>query len=146
MIPGIDLAIVIIGILTNLILAVMFGLRAAGRPRLAFKVGGFSLALALPLAAAVIFNASNGRPWWTFVLPLPLLLYDALEFWLDYIRHSNFRQTAWLGPYLASFYLALMMMIGFAFLADRRYGYITLAAYFLNLAATLAAYRRVGHG
>ena len=51
-----------------------------------------------------------------------------------------------LGPYLALYYLGLLGMIGYAFGAGKLYGFITLATYFLNLAATGYSYSRVGHG
>ncbi len=55
-------------------------------------------------------------------------------------------QTAWLGPYLLSYYLALFAMIGYAFLAGKPYGFVTLITYFINLAATFYSYALVGHG
>jgi hypothetical protein len=49
-------------------------------------------------------------------------------------------------PYLLLFYLALMAMIGYSFLLGKTYGYITLATYFLHMAATAYSYGRVKHG
>jgi hypothetical protein len=72
--------------------------------------------------------------------------YLAVEYMLDYRLKSNFRQTRWLGPYLLLYYLGLFALIGYAFLVDRAAGFITLATYFINLAATGFSYSRVRHG
>lgn len=143
---AVDNGVFLIANLSNLLLAVMFWLRAKGRPGEGRFVGGLSLALLVPLAGAAGYNLLAQRPWWAIVLPLPMLIYDGVELVFDYIFKLNFRQTVWLGPYLALYYLGLMMLIGYSFLIGRAYGFVTLATYFLNLGATFYAYKRVGHG
>ncbi len=142
----IDIAVVVIANLINLLLALMFLFRAHRRPGPGGLFGWIAVALALPLAGAAALNGLNQREWWAVALLLPMILYAIAEFILDYVLKSNFRQTAWLGPYLGLYYLGLMMLIGYAFLVGRPYGFITLIAYFINLAATLYSYSRVGHG
>jgi hypothetical protein len=102
--------------------------------------------LGIPLLALTVLNGLEGRPWWTFVLPGLLVLYDAVEFVLDHLLKFDFRHSRWLGPYLGLFYLALMGMIGYTFVLGKLFGFITLATYFVNLAATAYSYARVGHG
>ncbi|HTX89878.1 MAG TPA: hypothetical protein VMC09_01565 [Anaerolineales bacterium] len=144
--PAIDWAVVGIANLTNLLLAVMFLLRGRGQTKAGFRVGLASLGLGIPLLAAVGFNLALQRAWWTTVLPGLLLVYDALEFLLDYLLKFDFRHSRWLGPYLGLYYLALMGMIGYCFLVGKPFGFLSLVTYFINLAATAYSYSRVEHG
>jgi hypothetical protein len=142
----IDLTVFVIANLTNLLLAVMFLFRARGRPKVGNAFGWAAVLLWIPLLALTVLNGLEGRPWWTFVLPGLLVLYDAVEFLLDHLLKFDFRHSRWLGPYLGLFYLALMGMIGYTFVLGKLFGFITLATYFVNLAATAYSYARVGHG
>jgi hypothetical protein len=132
----IDLSVFIIANLTNLMLAVMFLLRACGRTRIGNGFGWVAVALGIPLLAAVIVNMLGARPWWTVVLPALMVAYDVVEFLLDFLLKFDFRHSRWLGPYLALYYLALMGMIGFSFAFAKPFGFITLATYFISLIAT----------
>jgi hypothetical protein len=133
---SIDLAVFAIANLTNLLLAVMFLFRSRGKAKAGSLFGWGAVVLGIPLLAAVIINALGGRPWWSFVLPGLLVLYDVVEFGLDYLLKFDFRHSRWLGPYLGLFYIALMGMIGYSFAVGKPFGFITLATYFVILAAT----------
>jgi hypothetical protein len=146
MLKIIDLAVVVIANLANLLLAAMFLYRGRGNPKVGSAFGWVAVVLGFPLAAAAVMNALGGRPWWAIVLPWLLVLFDVVEFILDYILKFDFRSTRWLGPYLALYYLALMGMIGYAFAVDKPYGFVTLITYFINLAATAWSFSRVKHG
>jgi hypothetical protein len=141
----IDLTVFIIANLTNLLLAVMFLFRGRGRLKVGNAFGWVAVLLGIPLLAAVVMNALGARPWWTLVLPGLLVLYDAVEFVLDYLLKFDFRHSRWLGPYLGLYYLALMGMIGYSFAVGKPYGFVTLVTYFINLAATAWSFARVGH-
>lgn len=142
----IDLAVVIIANLANLLLAGMFLARAVGQARTARLLGTGVVVLAVPLAAAVLLNAFKEREWWTITLPSLLVGFCAIEYILDYLLKIDFRHTRLLGPYLLLYYAGLMGMIGYAFLFDKLAGFITLATYFVGLAATFYSFVRVGHG
>ena len=142
----IDLTVFVIAILTNLLLAVMFLFRARGKSKIGNAFGWGAVLLGIPLLPAVVLNAIAGRPWWTFVLPGLLIIYDAVEFVLDYLFKFDFRHSRWLGPYLGLYYLALMGMIGYTFTIGKPFGFITLTTYFINLAATAYSYAHVQHG
>lgn len=141
-----DLAVIVIANLLNLILTLIFLNRVFGRAAWEHWLGYGTLIMALPLTAISIANLSEKRSWAFWVLPLVMVVYLVIEFVLDYWLKFNFRQTAWLGPYLLVYYAALFAMIGYAFLAGKTYGFITLITYFINLAATFYSYRQVGHG
>jgi hypothetical protein len=142
----IDLSVFVIANLTNLLLAVMFLYRGSGRPKAGNLFGWGAVLLGIPLLAAAVLNMLGERPWWTFILPGLMVLYDAVEFVLDHVLKFDFRHSRWLGPYLGLYYLALMGMIGYAFAIGKPYGFITLVTYFINLAATAFSYARVQHG
>jgi hypothetical protein len=141
-----DLVVVIIANLLNLILSLIFLNRVFGRRAWEHWLGYGTLIMVFPLTTIAFLNLAGRRSWPFWILPLMMVLFLAVEFVLDYWLKSNFRQTAWLGPYLLVYYLALFAMIGYAFLAGKQYGFITLITYFINLAATFFSYARVGHG
>lgn len=142
----VDIVVVVIANLINLGLVVIFLVRTQGRLQIEHRVGWGLIAMTLPLMVALVYNAAERRPWWSVAMPALLVLFLLVELLLDYILEYNFRQTRWLGPYLLLFYVALMGMIGYAFLTSERAGIITLLTYFAQLAATAYSYRRVGHG
>ena len=80
------------------------------------------------------------------VLPGWMVIFLLLEALLDYVFKVPFRQSRWLWAYLLSFYLAQWAMIGYAFLAQPVFGFVTLVTYFLSLGATAYSYAKVGHG
>jgi hypothetical protein len=71
------------------------------------------------------------------VLPLFFLFFLVLELVLDYILNLEFRGTQLLWPYLISFYVSQLAMIGFSFAAFRKYGFVTLSTYFITLVAAM---------
>ena len=142
----VDLLVVGIANLMNLLLIGMFLARGFGRPRTGRTFGTGVVVLAVPLAAAALWNAGTGRPWWTVALPAVMVAYCVVEFLLDYIYRVDFRHSRWLGPYLGLYYAGLIALIGYAFLVDNLLGYVTLVPYFAGLAATWYSYAHAGHG
>ncbi len=142
----IDIAIFVIANLVNLLLIGIFLSRPKGLKKVEYVLGLFTVSMILPLSVAVILNILGKRDWWTLVLPLVLILFLSVELLFDYILKLNFRKTRLLWPYLFLYYLALMAMIGYSFLIDKPYGFVTLGTYFLNLLATWYSYSKVGHG
>jgi len=138
----IDLVVVVAANLFNLLMTAIFLTRPAGWKRFERVVGLVMVALALPLGAAVILNLLGKREWWFVVLPLPLILHCVVELFLDYILKLDFRKTRLLGPYLALFYLGQMGLIGYAFVVQPTYGFVTLVTYFLCLGATRYAHAK----
>jgi hypothetical protein len=141
----IDLGVVIIANLMNLLLTGMFLARASGMPRLARSVGSVVLLLAVPLALAAALNILWQRDWWLVILPALVVLWCAVEFALDYTLKIDFRRMPLLWPYLALYYVSLMGMIGYAFMAGKPLGFATLVTYFANLGATFYSLARVRH-
>ena len=142
----VDIGFVLIGNAINLLLVLLFLSRTSGGRRLEKITGLAIIALAIPVALGIVVNAIQSSGWWTIGLPSVLLLYLVVEFILDYVIHSDFRQTRMLWPYLLLFYLALNAMIGYSFLVGGVYGAVTLVTYFGCLLATWYSYSKVGHG
>ena len=141
-----DLFLVIIANLLNLVLSLIFLNRVFGRAAWEHWLGYGTLIMILPLTMIAVTNLLGRRSWAFWILPLMMVAFLTLELVFDYWLKFDFRHTAWLGPYLLLYYVSLFAMIGYAFLAGKPYGYITLITYFINLAATFFSYARVGHG
>ena len=142
---SIDLVVVAVANLVNVIMVVVFLLRSMMVERL--QVGGFIwAAFILVLAAVVVLNIRAKREWWAIVLPLLLAVFLIVEVALDYIAKYDFRSTILLGPYLLLYYASILGMIGYSFLTEKKYGFITLATYFLSQIAAFYSYFKVGHG
>jgi hypothetical protein len=141
-----DTGLCVIAVLVNLLMIGIFLSRPAGLRRLERTLGLVLEALGVFVAAAAIWNALSGREWWAVALPALLVAFLLVELVLEYILQFDFRHSPLLGPYLLLYYLALMGMIGYAFLVSRTWGMLVLVTYFLQLAATAYSYARVGHG
>jgi hypothetical protein len=141
----VDLVVVALANLMNVIMVVVFLLRVSRVGRL--QVVGFVWGtLVLVLTGVVILNVRAKREWWTTALPLLLILFLIVELALDYVGKYDFRNTVLLGPYLSLYYVSILGMVGYSFLTKKRYGFITLATYFLSQTAAFYSYSRVGHG
>ena len=142
----IDTGVFLIANFFNLIMTVIFIFRVKKKKRVEYILGLILTILAIPLLVAVIFNIINKRDFWFVLLPIIFFFFLVLEFILDYVLKLNFRETFLLWPYLLVYYVSLMGMIGYSFMINRTYGFITLITYFLQLFATWYSYSKVKHG
>ena len=142
---SIDFVAVAVANLMNLILVAVFLLRSMKVERL--QIGGLLWAVfILVLTAVVVTNTRAKREWWAIALPLLLVVFLIVEVALDYIARYDFRGTNLLGPYLLPYYVSILGMIGYSFLVEKKYGFITLVTYFLSQIAAFYSYFKVGHG
>ena len=132
-----DLGLFLIINLFNLLTTVILLARTKGMAELEYKLGLINVAMIVPVGAIIVLNYMNQREWWTTILPLFFLAFLVLELVFDYVLKLNFRQTQLLWPYLMLFYVSQFTMIGFSFLANKQYGYVTLVTYFILLLTTL---------
>jgi hypothetical protein len=142
----VDLTVFAIANAINLLLIVMFLARARKSQAVEKAAGLAVVVMAFPLAAAAVISALDHRAWWTWGLPLFMVVFCLVEYLVDYAMKIKFRDRRTMKPYLILYYLALMSLIGYSFLLGKTYGYITLATYFLHMAATAYSYGRVKHG
>jgi len=130
----------------NLAAALLLIARVRGAVRIERDLGLAIVVMIVPVFLGIAHNIAAGRELWTILLPSLLLLFLLVELLLDYILKLEFRYTRLLGPYLLTYYLGLMAMIGYSFGIGDVFGFVTLATYFINLAATGYSYSRVKHG
>lgn len=142
---SIDLIIVAVANLMNSLMVFIFILRSMMIERLQF-VGLIWAVFIIVLAAVIVLNIRSKREWWTIVLPLFLVIFLIVEVVLDYIFKYDFRGTIFLGPYLLLYYVSILGMIGYSFLTEKKYGFITLVTYFLSQIAAFYSYFKIGHG
>jgi len=111
----VDLGVFGIANLINLLLVVIFLTRARTGTRdtpVENVAGWITVAMALPLIAAIILNIAAKRGAWLWILPLVTVVYLIVEFVLDYALKIDFRSTGLLAPYLILYYLAQFAMVG----------------------------------
>jgi len=140
-VQSVDLILFITANLANLLLVAVFLARSRGKERLEYILGLLFILLALPAGFGAVVNSINGREWWTILFPLLLVGFCVIELCFDYIFKLDFRNNKLLWPYLISFYMASIGMVGYSFGIGKLYGFITLVTYFLNLAATWYGHR-----
>lgn len=142
----VDIGLFVIANFINLAVALLLIARARGMVKIERDLGYAVVAMIVPVTLAIGFNIAAGRELWTIIMPSLLLLFLFVELLFDYILKLEFRYTRLLGPYLLTYYLGLMAMIGYSFGIGELFGFVTLATYFINLAATGYSYSRVKHG
>ncbi|HEY5731654.1 MAG TPA: hypothetical protein VLA72_19475 [Anaerolineales bacterium] len=98
------------------------------------------------LSIVVFQSIKTKRGRWFIILPTLFDLFLIVEVVLDYIFRYEFRSTGLIGPYLLLYYVSIFGMIGYSFLVEKKYGFITLMTYFLSQFAALYSYMKVGHG
>lgn len=145
-IQTVDFVVFISANVFNILVSILFILRTKKMERVEHNLGIIIVSISIPLMVAVIINSIDGREWWTYILPLFLIIYCILELLFDYILKLEFRNTKLLGPYLLFFYLGSMAMIGYTFLIKEAFGFITLITYFIGLLAAWYSYSKTGHG
>ena len=137
----IDLIAFFVANIVNIVMIVLFICRARKQEKAEYVLGLIVVSMALPLFYIIIFNFLQNREWPFYILPISLILFLLVELYLDYIKKINFRNSSLIWPYIVLYYLGLMGMIGYTFLVNKTFGFITLVTYFLNLFATWYAHK-----
>lgn len=142
-----DLAVFGAANLVNVLLAVLFYVRWRGLERVEYVLGLIIISMIVPLCAAAASNIIARREWWSFVLPLVLVLYLLIELLLDYVFKIPFRDTGLLWGYIIVFYAGIWATIGYSFLIGKKFGAVTLATYFIQLGVMIFTHAKGGlHG
>ena len=142
----VDIGLFVIANFVNLAVALILVARARGMARTERDLGYAVVAMIAPVTLAIGFNIAAGRELWTIIMPALLLLFLVVELLFDHLLKLEFRTARLLGPYLLTYYVGLMAMIGYSFGIGELFGFVTLVTYFINLAATGYSYSRVKHG
>ncbi len=125
-------------------MSILFAARIVGLYWVEKSMGVVVLIMGFALGYVAYLNTKNKRDRWEALLLLPIFFFCIVELILDYILDQDFRSTAIVGPYLLLYYTSLWMLIGYSFRFEKRWGFITLATYFLNMSLSLYQYAILG--
>lgn len=128
-----DLTVACLANLINVIMSFLFVARISTLSHVESVLGILAMIMGFCLGYISFINWRNGRDKWETYLLMPIFLFFVVELLLDYISDFDFRSTAWTGPYILSYYVGLWGLIGYAFRFDKKWGFLTLATYFLNM-------------
>jgi small-conductance mechanosensitive channel len=133
----IDLLVVYIANLINVIMSLLFVVRVSSLPLVEGILGIVVMIMGFGLGYIAFINRKNKRDTWETYLLIPIFLFFVAELVLDYILNFDFRSTALVGPYILFYYVGLWGLIGYAFRFDKKWGFLTLATYFLNMSLSV---------
>jgi hypothetical protein len=139
-----DLFVVYASNIINISMAILFAVRILGISLVEKALGIVVLFLGFALGYVAYRNKTNKRNRWEVYLLLPFFFFSIFELILDYILVLDFRSTAIVGPYLLLYYTSLWMLIGYGFRFEKKWGFVTLATYFLNMSLSLCQYFILG--
>jgi hypothetical protein len=133
----IDLIVVYLANLINLIVASLFVARISALSQAESVLGIVAMIMGLCLGYIAFIKGKNMRDKRETYLLIPIFLLFVAELLLDYILDFDFRSTALVGPYILFYYVGLWGLIGYAFRFDRKWGFLTLITYFLNMSLSV---------
>ena len=136
----IDLIVVLTANLINVIMATLFVVRISNLPQKETLLGIVFMITGFGLGYIALINRRNKRDKWETYLLIPIFLFSIVELALDYILNFDFRSTLWAGPYVLFYYVALWGLIGYTFRFDKKWGFLTLATYFVNMTLSVMQY------
>ena len=141
----VDLVAIAVANLFNLIMIPIFIIRTM-QPEHSPLAGIVWVVFIAVLAVVIFQNVGAKRERWFILMPALFGIFLIVEVILDYVLKIDFRNTGLLTPYLILYYISILGMIGYSFLVEKKYGFITLVTYFLSQFAALYSYMKVGHG
>ena len=133
----IDLIVVYMANLINVIMTVLFTARIFGLPQVEYALGVIVMVMGFALGYVAFLNKKNKRDKWEVYLLIPIFLFFIVDLFLDYLFPFDFRSTAIVGPYILLYYVGLWGLIGYSFRFDKKWGFITLATYFMNMTLSI---------
>ena len=136
----IDLLVVSLANLINVVMAIIFAARLSGLPQVQYVLGIVTMIMGFALGYIAFLNKKHKRDKWMTYLLIPIFLFFVVEFILDYVLVSNFRSTSIAIPYVVLYYIGLWGLIGYSFLFDKKWGFITLVTYFANMIMSILPY------
>jgi len=132
-----DLIVVCMANSINVVMAILFVARSSGLPQVEYVLGIVVMVMGFALGYIAFFNRKNKRDKWDAYLLIPIFLFFVVELILDYALSFDFRSTAIAGPYVLLYYVGLWGLIGYSFRLDKKWGFVTLATYFLNMVLSM---------
>jgi hypothetical protein len=114
-------------------MTILFTARIFGLPQVEYLLGIVGMVMGFVLGYIAFLNKKNKRDKWEAYLLIPILLFFIVDLILDYVLTFEFRSTAIVGPYVLLYYVGLWGLIGYSFRFDKKWGFVTLATYFMNM-------------
>ncbi len=136
----IDLSVAVIANLINIVMAFLFAARISGLPQIQYVLGIATMIMGFSLGYVAFLNRKNRRDKWLTVLLLPIFIFFIVELLLDYVLVLNFRTTVGAAPYILLYYVGLWGLIGYSFIFSKKWGFATLATYFINMTMSILPY------
>ncbi len=124
----------------NVMMAALFAARLSGLPQVQYVLGIVTMAMGFALGYIAFLNWKTGRDGWLTYLLIPIFLFFVVELILDYLLALDFRSTSLAGPYVLLYYVGLWGLIGYSFRFSRKWGFVTLATYFVNMIMSISPY------
>jgi hypothetical protein len=132
-----DLVVVYLANIINVIMTILFTVRIFGLPQVEYALGIIVMLMGFALGYIALSNKKNKRDKWEVYLLIPIFLFFIVDLFLDYLFPFDFRNTAIVGPYILLYYGGLWGLIGYGFRFDKKWGFVTLATYFLNMTLSI---------
>jgi uncharacterized membrane protein HdeD (DUF308 family) len=133
----IDLVVVCLANFINVIMAILFTVRILSLPQVEYALGIVVMIMGFALGYVAFLNKKNKRDKWEVYLLIPIFLFFIVDLFLDYLFPSDFRSTPIAVPYILLYYVGLWGLIGYSFRFDKKWGFVTLATYFLNMTLSI---------
>ncbi len=133
----IDLVVVCLANFINVIMAILFTVRILSLPQVEYALGIVAMIMGFALGYVALLNKKNKRDKWEVYLLIPIFLFFIVDLFLDYLFPSDFRSTPIAVPYVLLYYIGLWGLIGYSFRFDKKWGFVTLATYFLNMTLSI---------
>jgi len=135
-----DLIVVCIANLINVIMTILFTARIFGLLQVEYALGIIVMVMGFALGYVAFSNKKHKREKWEVYLLIPIFLFFIVDLIFDYVLASDFRSTAIVGPYVLLYYVGLWGVIGYSFRFDKKWGFLTLATYFMNMVFSVLAH------
>ena len=136
----IDLVVVCLANFINVIMAILFTVRILSLPQVEYALGIVVMIMGFALGYVAFLNKKNKRDKWEVYLLIPIFLFFIVDLFLDYLFPSDFRSTPIAVPYVLLYYVGLWGLIGYSFRFDKKWGFVTLATYFLNMTLSIVVH------
>jgi fatty acid desaturase len=133
----IDLIVAYLANLINVIMTILFTARIFGLPQVEYVLGIVVMVMGFALGYVAFLNKKNERDKWEVYLLTPIFLFFVADLFLDYLFPFDFRSTAIAVPYVLLYFIGLWGLIGYSFRFDKKWGFVTLATYFLNMTLSI---------
>jgi uncharacterized membrane protein HdeD (DUF308 family) len=121
-------------------MAILFSARIFSLPQVEYALGIVVMIMGFALGYVAFLNKKNKRDKWEVYLLVPIFLFFIVDLFLDYLFPSDFRSTFIAIPYVLLYYIGLWGLIGYSFRFDKKWGFVTLATYFLNMTLSILAH------